>query len=316
MYNYKNKNLERKIVDQKLDRVIRKRFEQWGYPYIVNRNIIPKDNTTLFICSGMQPIRHRFQHPDGERYGSCQSCIRTNDIDAVGDGYHLTYFEMIGNFGFGANDYDASIELWCAILQDLNIRPTTIHVHPTRDHDRKTWADKGYKVIMDQNCTWSDGDINGTCCEIYVKDIEIGNLVNPMNHSTDVGFGKERLLQILEDTSRVDNTTLFHHKHPIVADHSRTIATLWDHGIAPGNRGRNYICRRLIRRMLPYLDGKERWPFTVWIENEKEKRTHCVRRGRSAFNRHRNKPVNWWWETYGILPEEIAEINGKKSINS
>lgn len=65
----------------------------------------------------------------------------------------------------------------------------------------------------DPECHWSDGDIGGYCTEFYINDVEIGNIVNTLEHSIDIGFGLERLLfvsgnlqpksklEILEDTS-------------------------------------------------------------------------------------------------------------------
>ena len=66
----------------------------------------------------MQQVKERFLHLDQSKYGSLQSCVRTNDLELVGDGIHLTYFEMLGNFSFGGNDYDLSVELWHSFLTD------------------------------------------------------------------------------------------------------------------------------------------------------------------------------------------------------
>ena len=97
--------------------VVERRFEQSGFPLVVDRNILPHgDDSTLFVCSGMQRVKDRFHCPDGGRYGSLQSCVRTDDIELVGDGSHLTYFEMLGNFSFGGDGYEVSVELWTSIL--------------------------------------------------------------------------------------------------------------------------------------------------------------------------------------------------------
>lgn len=272
---------------------------------VVDRSIIPQDDSTLFVCSGMQQVRHRFMKPDGGRHGSLQSCIRTNDLECVGDGSHLTYFEMIGNFSFGGNDYEESVELWHSILKDLKISVTEIRVHPTRPDLGGMWVKRGYRVTDDPDCTWSDGGISGECCEVFCGDLEIGNLVNPLGHSTDVGFGWERLHQVVEGRDRVDQTSLFIDHHPIVADHSRTIQVLYENGIKPGNKGRGYVCRRMIRRMLPLLRGDERFVFNEWVEQERERRGKSIEAGRRKWRKHRDKPPEWWWDTFGILPEEL-----------
>lgn len=274
---------------------------------MVNRRIIPEnDNSTLFICSGMQPLKRRFRQPDSGRHGSLQSCIRTDDIEFVGDGSHLTYFEMVGNFSFGGKDYELSVELWHSILSDLRMPVTEIRVHPSRLDHQRLWVQRGYQVMPDESCVWSDGTIGGHCCEVYCGSLEIGNLVNPLEHSVDVGFGWERLHQVVEVKDRVDQTSLFDTTlHPLLSDHSRTITVLRQNGIEPGNKGRSYVCRRLLRRMLPLLPGNERFEFNEWLLRERELRERSLKEGRRLWRKHRSKPTSFWWETFGILPEEI-----------
>lgn len=254
----------------------------------------------------MQPVKSRFHRPDGQRYGSLQSCIRTDDIDLVGDGSHLTYFEMLGNFSFGGDDYHVSVELWHSILTDLGISGTHVRLHPSQIEHIRLWERFGYDIRPDESCVWTDGQIGGFCSEVFVEDLEIGNLVNPLGHSTDVGFGWERLLQVVERKSRVDQTSLFDQSlHPVVSDHSRTIGVLWDNGISPGNKGRNYVCRRLLRRMLRLNVEPLGFDFEEWLMCEQELREQSIRRGRRLWRKHRNKPPEFWWETFGIMPDEL-----------
>ena len=74
-----------------------------------------------------------------------------------------------------------------------------------------------FTVVDDPECIWSDGLIGGYCCEMYVKDLEIGNLVHTLGHSVDVGFGLERLVQVLEGKTRVHETSLFRQELPPLA---------------------------------------------------------------------------------------------------
>ena len=158
---------------------------------------------------------------------------------------------------------------------------------------------------------WSDGQIGGHCCEVFCGDLEIGNLVNPLVHSTDVGFGWERLVQVVEGKERVDQTSLFDPGlHPVVSDHRRTLSILWENEIEPGNRGRNYVCRRILRRLLRLVDEGDSFEFDDWLRSERDLRGQSLRRGRRLWRRHRHKPRQFWWETFGILPEEIELISG------
>ena len=82
-------------------------FKERGHMEITNSSIIPKnDPTLLFINSGMAPIKNYFtgvEKPPCPRLCDIQSCIRTIDIDSVGDKHHLTSFQMLGSWSI--NDY-------------------------------------------------------------------------------------------------------------------------------------------------------------------------------------------------------------------
>jgi len=293
------------VAAKRLLAVVRDRFKEYGFPLEEVRNIIPDDDTTLFVCSGMQNLKHYFRNRDGTTYGSLQSCVRTNDLDLVGDGSHLTHFVMLGNFSFGGPPYEHSVRMWDTILTDLGLsRQCEIHVHPSQDWHKALWEKLGYPARYDEECVWSDGEIGGFCCEVYYNGLEIGNLVNPLTHSTDVGFGLERLLQVLEGATRIDNTSLFNQEyHPVVRDHCRTLTLMRENGIVPGNKGRDYVCRRLLRRVLKY--GHYDPSLQDWVHSEQELLDKRLTTAKKAWRKHKAKPPEWWWDTFGVLPEEM-----------
>ncbi|MBQ3289317.1 MAG: alanine--tRNA ligase [Kiritimatiellae bacterium] len=83
-------------------------FESKGHVRISGASVIPEnDPTVLFTTAGMHPLvpylMGEMPHPAGTRLTDVQKCVRTGDIDEVGDAAHLTFFEMLGNWSL--NDY-------------------------------------------------------------------------------------------------------------------------------------------------------------------------------------------------------------------
>ncbi|HBM17552.1 MAG TPA: alanine--tRNA ligase [Lentisphaeria bacterium] len=80
-------------------------FESKGHKRIKSASLIPEnDPTVLFTTAGMHPLVPYLlgeHHPQGKRLTNVQKCIRTGDIDEVGDICHLTFFEMLGNWSLG-----------------------------------------------------------------------------------------------------------------------------------------------------------------------------------------------------------------------
>lgn len=80
-------------------------FKEKGHAVIASSSVIPEnDPTVLFTTAGMHPLVPYLmgqKHPAGTRLTDVQKCIRTGDIDEVGDASHLTFFEMLGNWSLG-----------------------------------------------------------------------------------------------------------------------------------------------------------------------------------------------------------------------
>jgi alanyl-tRNA synthetase len=80
-------------------------FREKGHTVIPSASIIPEnDPTVLFTTAGMHPLVPYLlgaKHPDGTRLTNVQKCIRTGDIEEVGDATHCTFFEMLGNWSLG-----------------------------------------------------------------------------------------------------------------------------------------------------------------------------------------------------------------------
>ena len=80
-------------------------FKNHGHAVIPSAPLIPEnDPSVLFTTAGMQPLVPYLlgeKHPAGKRLTDYQKCLRTNDIEEVGDNRHLTYFEMLGNWSLG-----------------------------------------------------------------------------------------------------------------------------------------------------------------------------------------------------------------------
>ena len=90
-------------------------FKNHGHVVIPSAPLIPEnDPSVLFTTAGMQPLVPYLlgePHPSGTRLTDYQKCVRTNDIDEVGDNRHLTYFEMLGNWSLGDYFKEESIQM-------------------------------------------------------------------------------------------------------------------------------------------------------------------------------------------------------------
>lgn len=162
-------------------------FEARGHKIIPSASLVPEnDPSVLFNTAGMQPLVPYLlgqKHPMGTRLADSQKCVRTNDIDEVGDNTHLTFFEMLGNWSLG--DYwkeesiNWSFELLTSKTEGFGLDPERLYVTcfegdenaPRDEESAKIWKD-----IFDKNNVtgeriyfrpkeknwWSAGD-NGPC---------------------------------------------------------------------------------------------------------------------------------------------------------
>lgn len=165
---------------------IRKRFisffEKRGHAVLPSASLVPEnDPSVLFNTAGMQPLVPYLlgeKHPLGTRLVNFQKCVRTGDIDDIGDNTHATFFEMMGNWSLG--DYfkeDAikwSYELLTSKEEGFGLDPKRLYVTvfegdenaPRDEEAAEIWKklipeNRIYYRPADKNW-WSPGD-NGPC---------------------------------------------------------------------------------------------------------------------------------------------------------
>ncbi len=146
------------ITDKQLKQLWKNFFTKHGFSQIQNSSVIPEnDPTVLFTTAGMHPLVPYLlgeKHPQGNRLFNTQRCIRTGDIDSVGDYNHNTFFEMLGNWYMGACPKDEMIKLSYEFLTSkeyLGIDPSRLSVTvfegdetaPRDELAAKTWEDCG-----------------------------------------------------------------------------------------------------------------------------------------------------------------------------
>lgn len=155
-------------------------FEKRGHQRLKNVSLVPEnDPTALFINSGMHPLVPYLlgePHPLGKRLVSLQRCLRTQDIEEVGDFTHLTFFEMLGNWSLG--DYwkkEAITWSYEFLTSQLGLNPKRLSVTcfvgdqdtPKDEETAKTWRSLGipkeriYFLGKEDNW-WAVGD-TGPC---------------------------------------------------------------------------------------------------------------------------------------------------------
>ena len=108
-------------------------FKRHNHAIIPSASLIPEnDPSVLFTTAGMQPLVPYLlgeKHPEGTRLTDYQKCLRTNDIDEVGDNRHCTYFEMLGNWSLGDYFKEEAVSMSYEFLtKHLNISPENLYV--------------------------------------------------------------------------------------------------------------------------------------------------------------------------------------------
>ena len=292
-------------------------FEGKGCRRYPSSSLVPDDPSLLLANAGMNQFKEYYQgtkHMAEIGATSCQKCLRTNDIDNIGDSRHLSFFEMLGNFSFGGySKRDAcawALEFCCderylglpmerlyftvyvdddetsGIWQELGVEAS----HITRlGADDNFWAagptgpcGPCSEIYFDQGEEYSCGSPDcapGCDCERYLEfwnlvftqydRQEDGSLPELPHRNVDTGMGLERIAAIMaHEHTNYEGDVLrtligvgeelsgrrYHDDEAtdkslrILADHSRAVTFMIGDGILPGNEGRGYILRRLLRR--------------------------------------------------------------------
>jgi len=258
--------------------------EENGIEFNIENKVNPYDDTTLFCPAGMQKYKKEFKNCEYKNtIANVQSCIRMNDFDEIGDETHLLYFNMIGLFSFRQMTIENAIDFLVNFLIRLNIKPHYVTIHS----DKKEWLNyyKKYNIDVrydDENCKWSDGDIGGYCTEFFINNIEIGNIVNPLDNCIDVGFGLERLEMIVNNKkiNKIDS----------LKDCALKII---ESGYKPSNLKQGYVLRKILREIYKLGGNLEHHFFIEEIERQEK----IIAKYNKIKNKYQNKSKEWWFDT-------------------
>jgi alanyl-tRNA synthetase len=158
-------------------------FAKRGHAIVPSASLIPEnDPSVLFNTAGMQPLVPYLlgqKHPQGKRLANAQKCVRTVDIDDIGDNTHATFFEMLGNWSLG--DYfkkeaiQWSYEFLTSPTEGLGLNPARLYITvfegdevASKDTEAaKLWQAVGIPAhriyyLPAKNNWWAAGD-NGPC---------------------------------------------------------------------------------------------------------------------------------------------------------
>ena len=295
-------------------------FEGKEHMRYASSSLIPTGDPTLLLTSaGMVQFKSYFTGeaaPPSRRLTTSQKCFRTTDIDEVGDAFHNTFFEMLGNFSVG-DYFKKEAVAWALefVTQALGLPQErfSMTVHDSDDEAHQLWVDVGIPPerisrFGDKDNWWGPAGLEGPCgpcselhydlgqelgcgrpdcgpnCPHCNRFVELWNLVFMQYYhhldgtrtplpapNVDTGLGLERAAVIMQQTQSIYETDIFttimakvselsgkvygqdedtDYALRVVAEHGRSAAFLIADGVVPGNEGRGYVLRRIIRRAI------------------------------------------------------------------
>ena len=273
-------------------------FEARGHKFVSSASLMPTDPSVLFTTAGMQQFKYYYtgQSDAMKDFGSLntasiQKCVRTSDIDEVGDESHLTFFEMLGNFSFGGYFKKEAIQYGHDfIVKEMGLKIDYVSVFegdtdvPADVDSEKFWKEVDPNIVIKKfgrkDNVWGPTGAEGPCgptTEIYVNGLEIWNIVfNQYYQHTDkklellkvpgidTGMGLERLAMVVQNKNNIFETDLFQSMMDqipsgisikikrIIVDHSRAISFMLADNYRPSNKEAGYVLRRLMRRLITY----------------------------------------------------------------
>ncbi len=241
-------------------------FRQRDHRLIPGHSLVSSPgDPVLFISAGMHPLTPYLEgrpHPDGRRLVSVQRCLRTTDLDEVGDPTHLTVFQMLGSWSLGDYSGEQSVRWgYDLVTGGFGISPGRLHATVFSGDQQvapdtvllETWQHLGVPVELTADNWWSNGPAGlcGPDSELFVwtgdadpqgtpstdeRWMELWNHVlmryrrlgdgrlQPLPQpNVDTGLGLERLLMVVQGTDSVYGTDLL---EPWVT----TVRRLWQPG--------------------------------------------------------------------------------------
>lgn len=234
-------------------------FKKEGHRIIPSASLIPEnDPSVLFTTAGMQQFKLYYTNPElaerdfgARNVATIQKCVRTGDIEEVGDNTHLTFFEMLGNFSFGGYGRKEAIEYaYEFIIKEMGLKISYVTIYKGSqdilrdDESEKIWRSLGVTNIREEGMEdlfWGPTGDSGPCgptTEIFCKnasgeDVEIWNIVFNEYYcdgsrekldigvakltklpvlGVDTGLGLERLVSIVQNKKSVYDTDLFNNE--------------------------------------------------------------------------------------------------------
>ena len=238
------------MKSEKIRNLFLKFFEDKGHKIVPSSSLIPEsDSSVLFTTAGMQQFKPYYvgkRNAESDfgllNTASVQKCVRTSDIEEVGDKRHLTFFEMLGNFSFGGYWKEEAIKYAYEFITSsdwMNLKIDYVSVFggegellPDKESEKVWEKIKGgnkknfeIKKFGKADNFWGPTGEEGPCgptTEIYVNGIEIWNIVfneyyqskdkslKPLEiEGIDTGAGLERLAMVLQGVDNIYETDIF-----------------------------------------------------------------------------------------------------------